>query len=93
MSYSLTTTHILQILAAVYNVDVKELHIHNVQRNLADLKKLQDREEEKKAPLDRADVNELIPDFSWIHEPGIHLGFLSQEGEETVTIVLAVKIQ
>jgi hypothetical protein len=60
---------------------------------MAALKKLQAREEEKSHPLSRADVDELIPNTIWIYEPGIHLGFLSETGKETLTIVFAVKIK
>ncbi|KAJ7790767.1 hypothetical protein B0H14DRAFT_3891012 [Mycena olivaceomarginata] len=81
-----------KVLALLYNCDVSQIHIHNVQRNMAALK-LQACEEEKSHPLSRADIDELIPNTIWISEPGIHLGFLSETGKETLTIVFAVKIK
>ncbi|KAJ7133890.1 hypothetical protein C8R43DRAFT_1239394 [Mycena crocata] len=80
-----------QMLAAVYNQKVDQIHIHTVKRDMAALKRLLDREEEKSSPLSRSDIDELIPGFRWIHEPGVHLGFLSEEGKDTITVVFAVK--
>ncbi|KAJ7868017.1 hypothetical protein B0H14DRAFT_3586629 [Mycena olivaceomarginata] len=78
-------------LAIIYSCNPDEIHIHNLRRNQATLKKLQDREQLKKCPLSRADIDELIPEFKWMCEPGIHLGFVSRKDQHPL-LVLAVKI-
>jgi hypothetical protein len=86
-----TMAYILQTLAIIYSCNPDEIHIHNLRRNQATLKKLQDREQLKKCPLSRADIDELIPEFKWMCEPGIHLGFVSRKDQHPL-LVLAVKI-
>ncbi|KAJ7851411.1 hypothetical protein B0H14DRAFT_3661290 [Mycena olivaceomarginata] len=78
-------------LAIIYSCNPDEIHIHNLRRNQATLKKLQDREQLKKCPLSRADIDELIPEFKWMCEPGIHLGFVFRKDQHPL-LVLAVKI-
>jgi hypothetical protein len=60
---------------------------------MAALEKLQAREAENSRPLTRADVKTLVPTTVWLHQPGIHLGILSERGKDTLTIVFVVKIQ
>ncbi|KAJ7222269.1 hypothetical protein GGX14DRAFT_428355 [Mycena pura] len=79
------------VLAAIYDCNVDEIHIHNVRRDTAALARLQKRET-KSGQLSRSDVDELIPNMVWIHEWGIHLGLLSEKGQNKPTLVFAVKI-
>ncbi|KAJ7217992.1 hypothetical protein GGX14DRAFT_390701 [Mycena pura] len=80
-------------LALVYQYGVTEIHIHNLWQKPKALEKLQKRELKKGFPLTHADVDELLPDTVWIHEPGIYLGLLSEARQNLPTIALLVKIQ
>jgi hypothetical protein len=85
--------HILQVLAAIYGCSPEKVHIYNVRRDAVALNKLQDQEEENKGALTRANVDKICPDFRWIHESGIHLGFLFERGEKKLVLVFAVRIR
>jgi hypothetical protein len=60
---------------------------------MAALEKLQARETENSLPLTRANIETLVPTTVWLHQPGIHLGILSERGKDTLAIVFVVKIQ
>jgi hypothetical protein len=66
-----------------------ELHIHYVTHNTPGLQALKAAEIANGRPLNRQDINKILPDFHWMHEPGIHLGFLTG----TLDLVFAVEIQ
>ena len=87
-----TASQNVQILALIYQYDVKDIHIHNLQLKPKDLAKLQERERDKGFPLTRADVDELVPNTVWMYEHGLHLGLLSEEDQELPTIPLVVKV-
>ncbi|KAF7354508.1 Polyketide synthase PksM [Mycena venus] len=82
-----------QVLAAVYGCSPEKVHIYNVRRDAMALSMLQDQEEENKGALTRANVDKICPDFQWIHESGIHLGFLFERGGEGLVLVFAVRIR
>ncbi|KAJ7082197.1 hypothetical protein B0H15DRAFT_853031 [Mycena belliarum] len=82
-----------QVLAALYHCPPDEIHIHLIRRDMKTLYRLQDQEEENGGALTRANVDQICPDFKWIYEPGIHLGFLSEGAGNPPTVVFAVKIR
>src|ERR1700761_4068171 len=90
---ALGTAQTRQVLAAVYNCPLQEMHLYAVRRDTAALGKLMKHELDTKNQLSRADVDKLVPNMRWIYELGIHLGLLSEKGREKVTIVFAVKIR
>ncbi|KAJ7234977.1 hypothetical protein C8J57DRAFT_1379763 [Mycena rebaudengoi] len=82
------------MLAVLYGVPLEQLHVHHVLLNMDGLHELQAREVENGKPLSRADVDEILPNCVWIHEPGVHIGYRHQsDPANPMIIVLAVRIQ
>ncbi|KAF7296617.1 Polyketide synthase PksM [Mycena chlorophos] len=73
------------------NIPHNKIHLHKLQKDHRRLDQLQELERTSGVPLTRQVIDKHFPDWEWIHEQGVHYGFVERWPEEP-KVIMAVSV-